>query len=114
MQIGLSAYTLGMAKDSYEKSEREIAYKVDRGFRGVKAGAAVGMVLGAMASALFSRWLPENFFGPIVLITAAIFAVVFGLFFPVELSYRELDDDPDSITPADRVKRLHSDTKNRN
>ena len=103
-----------MVKKSFKRSERETAYKFDRGFRGAKAGAAVGMVVGALASMLFSRWLPENFFGPTVLITAAIFAVVFGLFFPMELSFHELDDDPDSITPADRVKRLHTDTKNRN
>ena len=102
-----------MASNSFKRTERKKAYKVDRGFRGAKAGAAIGMVLGALASMLFSRWLPEDFFGPIVLITAAIFAVVFGLFFPMELGYRELDDDPDNITPADRVKRLHSETKNR-
>ena len=100
-----------MAASFSKKSERETAYKLDRGFRGAKAGAAIGMVLGALASMLFSRWIPENFFGPIVLTTAALFAVVFGLFFPMDLGYRELDDDPNNITPAERVKRLHSSQK---
>jgi hypothetical protein len=99
-----------MTKKSFKYSERDIAYQIDRGFRGAKAGAAVGLVLGALASMLFSRWISENYFGPIVFVTAAIFAVVFGLFFPLELSYRELDDGPDSIKPADRVDRIHSDT----
>ena len=114
MHIGLSTYTLGMDKKTLRKLEREKAYKMDRGFRSAKAGAVVGMVLGALAYMLFSRWLPESFFAPVVLIAAAIFAVVFGLFFPMELSYHELDDDSDSITPADRVNRLHTETKKRN
>ena len=113
MRIGLSAYTFGMAKHSSNSSDRETAYKVDRGFRGAKAGAAIGIVLGALIVLLFSRWIPENFFGPGVLITAAIFAVVLGLFSPAELSYREFDDDPDNIAPADRVKQIHSETKSR-
>jgi Na+/proline symporter len=103
-----------MAKNSSKRSDREIAYKVDRGYRSAKSGAAIGMILGALTSMLFSRWIPESSFGPVVLITASIFAVVFGLFFPMELSYRELGDDPDSISPEHRVNRLHSDTKGQN
>lgn len=102
-----------MGERSSKTSEREIAYKVDRGFRGAKAGAAIGMVLGALIGMLFSRWIPETYFWPIVVTFAAILAVVFGLFVPIDLDYRELDEDPDSITPAERVERLHSGTKSR-
>lgn len=100
-----------MAKRSLDSSDRENAYKLDRGFRGARAGAAIGMLLGALVGMLLSRWIPESFFWPIVLITAAIFAVMFGLFFPGELNYHEFDDAPDSVTPAERVKRLHSDAR---
>tara|TARA_R110002096_G_scaffold376208_1_gene569941 strand:+ start:632 stop:925 length:294 start_codon:yes stop_codon:yes gene_type:complete len=92
-------------------TDRENAYKLDRGFRSARAGAAIGFVLGALVSMLLSRWIPENFFWPIVVITAAIFAVAFGLFIPGELSSREFDSEPDNITPAERVKRLHSGAK---
>lgn len=98
-----------MDKNSPGQNDRKKAYKLDRGFRGVKAGAAIGMLLGGFACLLLSRWIPEAFFGPIVLTTAAVFAV-FGLFFPLELAHHEFDDDPENITPADRVERLHSKT----
>ncbi len=114
MRVSLLAYTLEMFRNSSKGQDREATYKVDRGFRSAKAGAGVGMLIGALVSMLFSHWLPEDYFGPTVLISAVIFAVLFGLFFPMELTYREPDDDPDSITPAERVNRLHSDTKNRN
>jgi Na+/proline symporter len=87
---------------------------MDRGVRGARAGAAIGFILGSLTAMLFSLWIRDGFFWPIVLISAAIFALVFGLFFPLELSYRELDDDPDSITPTDRVSRLHADKESRN
>ena len=103
-----------MIRNSPIQSEREKAYKADRGFRSAKAGAAIGMVLGALAYMLLSRWLPDGYFGPIVMVAAVIFAVVFGVYFPVELSYRELDDEPDSITPAERVQRLYSESKDQN
>lgn len=70
-------------------------------------------IIGALEYFLFSRWLSANLFWPIVLITAVILAVVCGLIFPVELSYRELDDDSDSITPAERVKQRQAETENR-
>lgn len=82
---------------------------LDKRFRGAKVGAAIGLVLGALVVMLFSRWLPDSFFGPAVLGTAVVFAVVFGLCYPMELPHRDLDDDPDCIAPADRVKRLQAE-----
>ena len=102
-------YNIGMHGNSANPSDRENAYKADKGFRSTKAGAVIGMLVGALAYLLFSHWIPEHFFGPIVIATAVIFAIVFGLFFPVELEYHELDDDPDAITPADRVSRLRAE-----
>lgn len=101
-----------MGNISNKDSDVEAAYRIDRGFRGAKAGAGIGLVLGTLGYLLFSRWLPESSFAPIVIGSAAIFAIIFGLFFPVELEYRELDDSPGSITPEERVKRLHSGKKN--
>ena len=66
------------------------------------------MLFGALGYKLLSRWLPEQFFVPPILVVGAIFAVVFGLVWPMELTYREFDDDPDNITPAERVERPHS------
>ena len=103
-----------MVKKALNSSGQETGYKFDRAFRGAKSGAAIGLLFGFLASMLLSRWLPESLFGPVVLTSAALFALLFGLFFPVELSYRELDDDPDSIAPADRVNRLHAESGNRN
>jgi len=103
-----------MGKNSSKGSNRKIAYKLDRGFRSTKAGVSIGMLVGALAYLLLSRWIPEHFFGPIVLASAAIFAVVLGLVFPVELEYHQLDDDPDAITPAERVKQLRAGTDYQN
>lgn len=71
------------------------------------------MLLGALVYMLFSRWLPEQFFVPTILITGAVFAVAIGFFFPMELSYHNFDDDPDNITPAERVERLHTEVRTR-
>jgi len=102
-----------MGNSSNEDRDVELAYKVDRGFRGGKAGAGIGLVVGTFGYLLLSNWLPDVLFAPIVIGSTAIFAIVFGLFFPLELDYRELDDGPGVITPEERVKRLHSDKTDR-
>ena len=90
----------------------EVAYRIDRGFRGAKAGAGIGLILGTFGCLMFSRWLPDACFAPIVIVSSAFFAIIFGLFFPVELEYRELDDGRGSITPEERVNRLHTGKNN--
>lgn len=104
-------YTDSMGRSYFEKSEREAAYKIHRGWGSAKAGAAIGMLLGGLVCMLFSRWLPEQFFVPIILITGAVFAVAIGLFWPMELGYHNFDDDPDNITPAERVERLQTEVR---
>ena len=103
-----------MAKNSMKESERREKYLVDSLYRGVRVGTAIGFVFGALLYFLFSSWLSEEFFYPIVLVTAVIFAVVFSRLFPAMLSHRDFDDDPDNITPAERVKGYPAEQKSRN
>lgn len=112
-EIGPTDYIDSMDKSSFDKADSEKAYKIDRGLRNVKAGAAIGMLVGALVFMLLGRWLPEHFFVPTILIVGAIFAVALGIFWPTELAYHQFDDDPDNITPAERVERLDSEVSAR-
>ena len=97
-----------MQPKSPQHSSKEKAYKLDRGRRNIGAGATIGAILSALTFMLFSNWLPEHFFGPAVLAGAAIFGFLFGFVWPIDLEYHNFGDDPDSITPAERVGRLHA------
>lgn len=102
-----------MQTSSSRDADRSLGYKLDRGVRGAKAGAAVGMLLGSLVYFLIAQWVPESAFGPIVLVSGATLAIVGGLFFPLDLAYHEWEEDSDNITPADRVRRLHGESQSR-
>lgn len=101
-------YNHQMQHRTIHSSLKEIAYKLDKGRRNLAGGAAIGMTLGALTFMLFSKWLPANFFLPTILASAAIFGLIFGFIWPVDLTYHEFDVDPDNITPTERVNRLHA------
>lgn len=84
------------------------AYKLDRIVRGAKAWGIIGMLLGTLVYFLIGKWVPESAFAPVVLISGAILAILGGLYVPIDLAYHDWNDDPDNITPADRVKRLQA------
>lgn len=102
----LAAYNDRMKNRPFSSSSEKTGYTLDRGRRNFGAGAAIGVTLGALTFFLFSKWLPEHFFLPTVLISGALFGFVFGIVWPVELEYHEFGDDPDNISPAERVDRL--------
>jgi len=99
-------YNNRMKNTSFSNSSEKTGYKLDRGRRNFGAGAAIGMTLGTLTFFLFSNWLPEHFFLPTILISGALFGFVFGIVWPIELEYHDFGDDPDNITPAQRVDRL--------